>query len=280
MDSLESPHLQRARGAARVGFRRRGEQTVLAELYQQTPCRVLFPDPAAGDPVQAVLVTTSGGLTGGDRIGVAITAGPGTTATATTQAAEKIYRSTGDDCRIDVEIDIAAGAWLEWLPQETILFDRSRLKRRTEVRIEAEGALLAVEIVLFGRVASGETLRQGRLYDGWAIRRGGRLAWADAVALEGDIAALRDAAFGFGAACGYATVMSVGRDAESQVEAMRETLAGTTDQVGVTAINGVLLIRLLDVNAARLRAAAERAVCILRERLAGLPPRLPRVWHV
>jgi urease accessory protein len=291
---LEEPlggvRLQRAIGSARLVVKRRGERSVLAELHQQTPCRVLFPDVEAGDPFQAVMLTTSGGLTGGDRISIRIGAEAGTMATVTTQAAEKIYRSLGPDCHIDVALDVADAAWLEWLPQETILFDRSRLKRRTEAHLAPGASLLAVEIVLFGRTASGEMLNRGRLHDAWFIRRGGALIWADAVALGGDnrggdigggdIRGQRAAPFGFGASCGYATVICAAPAAAGQLEPLRAALAGAAAEIGATVVGGVLLIRLLDPDAGRLRDAAGRAVCILRERLAGLPARLPRVWHV
>ena len=80
--------LQRASGACRVAFDLRGGRTRLADLYQRDPCRVLFPKGEPDDPPQAVLLTTSGGVTGGDRLDMAIEVGPGATAVATTQAAE------------------------------------------------------------------------------------------------------------------------------------------------------------------------------------------------
>src|SRR5215472_13997928 len=114
--------LERGDGAAELVFAGRGPGGGLAHLYQHDPCRVLFPRAEPGHPPTAVLLTTSGGLTGGDRVRLSFAARDGAVATITSQAAEKIYRALDDDCRIDIGIDTGQ-AWLEWLPQETILFD-------------------------------------------------------------------------------------------------------------------------------------------------------------
>ena len=103
--SSRSP-LQRASGESRVVFERRDGQTRLADLYQRDPCRVLFPAPEPGEPPQAVMITTSGGVTDGDSLVMAVEIGPEAGAVATTQAAEKIYRAAkgGGHCGIDVRL--------------------------------------------------------------------------------------------------------------------------------------------------------------------------------
>ncbi len=119
----------------------------------------------------------------------------------TTQAAEKIYRSLGPETRIDIALTVGADAWLEWLPQETILFDRARLARRTGRRGRRTGGSLAGEMLVFGRRRAASAFTRGRLHDRWQVWRDGRLVWADAAAtLDGDIAARLDAPFGFGGA--------------------------------------------------------------------------------
>src|SRR5579859_1329780 len=121
--NVSRPRLQRASGQSRVAFARRDGQTRLADLYQRDPCRVLFPDPEPGEPPQAVLVTTSGGVTDGDSLTMAIEVGPGGEAVAATQAAEKIYRAarSTEHCAMDIALTVGEGATLDWLPQETIL---------------------------------------------------------------------------------------------------------------------------------------------------------------
>ena len=110
--------------------------------------------------------------------------------TLTTTAAEKIYGipmalDAAVGTRIDVGLTVAAGASLEWLPQETILFDRAQLDRQLSATLEPGGRLLMAEMLVFGRLAMGETMRDGLLRDRWRIRRGGRLVLAEELALKG-----------------------------------------------------------------------------------------------
>src|SRR5258707_13650654 len=158
MNAPALPRMQRSSGESRVVFAVRDGATRLTDLYQRDPCRVLFPQPEPGEPPQAVLITTSGGVTDGDSLKMAIEVGPGASAVATTQAAEKIYRAAkgGGHCAIDVAVRVAEGAALEWLPQETIVFQGARLKRRTVAEVAPDGALLACEMGVLGRAASGE----------------------------------------------------------------------------------------------------------------------------
>ncbi|HYD98575.1 MAG TPA: urease accessory protein UreD, partial [Alphaproteobacteria bacterium] len=161
---------QRVDGAARLAYARRGGVSALADLYQRAPCRLLFPDAGPDEPPQAVLLTTSGGLTGGDRLAVAVEVAASAAATVTAQAAEKLYRAGEDDCAVDIALTVGPGAWAEWLMQETILFDGARLRRRTAADIAPGGRLLAVESVVFGRAAMGEDFRRGLLHDSWRVR--------------------------------------------------------------------------------------------------------------
>ena len=94
-------------GAAEIGFIRKQGETRLDHLFQHDPLRVLFPTPAPAEPPCAVLVTTSGGIVGGDHLNVSVSAGPGTTALAMAQAAEKIYWSAGEDSHINVRLSVA-----------------------------------------------------------------------------------------------------------------------------------------------------------------------------
>ncbi|MFT4046471.1 MAG: urease accessory protein UreD [Solimonas sp.] len=279
---------QRVQGTAVLGYRCDAHgRTRLADLYQRAPCRLLFPDAGHDDIAQAVLLTTSGGLTGGDRLDFTLDAGDGTRVALATQAAEKLYRALDGeaDTRVAVRLRVGAGAWVEWLAQETILFDGARLRRQLDVDVAAGGRLLATESVVFGRRAMGEQWTRGLLHDAWRIRRDGRLLWADAQHLAGDVAALRAAPFAFGDASACATLVYAGDDAEARLPLARALLA---DHRGVapgamnaaaTAFNGLLIARLLAGDAAALRRALIRLAGGLRQGIAGLPPCLPRVWY-
>ena len=277
--SLQEP-LQRAHGVLRLEIRQKDGRTALHSVYQQAPCRALMPAVEPGAPLEAVLVNTSGGLVGGDRIESTIAIGPDASAVLAGQAAEKVYRSTGADTEVRTALSVAGGAWLEWLPQETILFDGARLHRLLSIDLAPEARLLAAETVIFGRSARGERFSRGFLHDSWAIRRNGRLAWMDAVRLDGDVEALRSRAFGFGRAAGYATLLHAGPAAASFLPLAREIVAAAPAEGGATLVSGLLLLRFIAEDAARLRSAVAGAVCRLRAEIAGLPASLPRVWQI
>jgi urease accessory protein len=266
--------LERGDGIAEIVFARNG----LARLYQRTPCRVLFPTPEPDDIPMAALLTTSGGLAGGDRLSIAIAAEESARAVIATAAAEKVYRSQGAETRVAVTLRAEPGAWLEWLPQESILFDGARLVRSLTLDIAPSARLLAAETLVFGRIARGERFAKGLLHESWRVRRGGRLVWVDATKLADDVGAALARPAAFGGADAFATALYVGEDAASLLGTARDLAASDTCQGGATVVNGVLLARFLGA-AVGVRAAVMRYVSGLRHAAAGLPPRLPRLWH-
>lgn len=273
--------LPRADGAARLAFERDRTTgaTRLADLYQRPPCRLLFPHVAAGEPPQAVLVTTTGGLTGGDRIDLSVRAGPGAVATVTSQAAEKLYRSAEGETEVALALSVAAGAWLEWLPQETILFQGARLHRDTRAEVAPGGRLLAVETLVFGRHAMGESLTDGALVESWRITCGGALVWADTLRLAGpEMPRLLAHPAAFAGARAYASVLYVGDDAAAFLPAARSWVAGAGRSAGVTVVNGVLLARFLNAEASVLRGQVAAYLAQARATIGGFAETVPRVW--
>ena len=150
-------------------------KTRRAHVHEAGSLRVRCPG-APAEELEAVIINTAGGIAGGDRFALDIAAGQGTRLVVTTAAAEKVYRTLGPDSVIDVKLDVAAGATLAWLPQETILFDRARLSRAASRSIVAPDAqLFLAEAIVFGRSGMGEAVEQGALIDRWRVRRGGKL---------------------------------------------------------------------------------------------------------
>jgi urease accessory protein len=131
-----------------------------------------------------VLINTTGGITGGDTLRWALEAGPETTALVTTQACERVYRSTGEPAAVSTTIEVGADASFFWLPQETILFEGGRLNRTLDIRLAKTARLLALETVILGREAMGETLQGASLHDRWRIRVGDGLIHADDLRLD------------------------------------------------------------------------------------------------
>lgn len=263
----------RAQGAARLAVRSSHAASRIHRLYQQGCAKMRFPA-RSGTMQEAVLINTAGGVTGGDQLDWRIEVGEHASCTALTQACEKAYRSEGEAARIGVSLVIAAGARLDWLPQETILFEDSKLERRFEADLSGDARLLAVEAVILGRRARGETAHGARLTDQWRVRRNGRLIFADALrldrALQDDGPALLE---GAGA---YALVLLADADAESLAERARSTLEQTTSgaRAGVSAFDSKLVCRILAPDGAALRRMLLPLMALLRDAPA------PRLWMV
>ncbi|MBR1222090.1 urease accessory protein UreD [Bradyrhizobium sp. U87765 SZCCT0131] len=260
----------RAVGAVAFDVRASDGVTRRGALHEEGSLRVRFPAPEDAG-LSAVFVNTAGGVAGGDRFDIRIDVGASARLTVTTAAAEKIYRSPGADARLDIALRVASGAHLAWLPQETILFDRARVTRRIDLEIAEGGSLLLCEIVVFGRTAMGERVEQGAFSDRWRLRRDGRLAFAETVRLDGDIAArlARPAVANGGAAIGTALIVP---GDEALVERIREAAGRFGGEVGVSAWNGFAMARFCAQDAARLRAD----MMTVLERAS--PSALPRLW--
>jgi urease accessory protein len=269
---LERPVLARARGSVSLGVAKRGERHAVAELAQAGCGRLLFPAIAAGATLEAVVVNTSGGLTGGDRFEAAIEVGEGARALLTTQACEKIYRSDGSDALVETRLSIERAAYLAWLPQETILFDRARLRRKLDVDMSSDATLRAMEAVLLGRKASGESLTKGLFRDSWRVRRAGKLVFAEETAFEGDLAPTLSAMATLKGSCAYATVLLVAPDAASHLNAARHVLTNEAAEGGISTFDGLCVARLVAQDGAALRR-------VLISLLRALGGEVPRVWH-
>lgn len=270
------------RGEAQLAFRHANGSTILDKNYASDPLRMLFPTPGPADISQAVIATTSGGLVGGDQLSIGITARETAQALVTPQAAEKIYRSNGATSQISVQLRAETDAWLEWLPQETILFDQARLRRDTMVEVGPGGALFAGEMLVLGRLARGERFSTGYVRDAWKVYCDGRLVWADALLLTEDIDAVRAHPAGLDGANTIATAIFVAEDAADRLSMARDIL-GSTDQsvrAGATIVNGILVMRWLSADAQALRAAFGEFWQNFRADVRALPRALPRIWHV
>lgn len=240
-----------------------------AHVHEEGSLRVRFPHRAAS-ALEAVIVNTAGGMTGGDRFSIDLSVAPGASLIACTAAAEKVYRSTGVDAEMAVTLAVGDDARLSWLPQETILFDRSRLKRSIDIDLAAGASLIMAEAVVFGRTAMGETMNEGRFMDRWRVRRAGKLVFADSVRLDGRIADRlgRPAVAAGGNAMATALIAPCHDEAVDTVRALEERFAG---EVGVSAWNGIALVRFCARDGAALRHD-------LITVLAALNATVPRLW--
>lgn len=262
----------RACGSVALAVGQRSGRSVIADLRQEGSLKCLFPRPY-GRTLDAVLVNTAGGITGGDVFGVAATVGAGASLTLTTQAAERAYRAGPDQTGIlKTRITVADGGHVNWVPQETILFDAHALTRRLSVDLAPGATILLCEPLLFGRLAMGETAISGAFDDRIEIRRAGAPLFLDAVRIKGDVTGHLDRPHIANGARAMATVVFVAPNAEARLTKVRSLLPDT----GGTSVIGddVLAIRILARDGFDLRRSLIPVLTHL------LQDDLPRTWMI
>lgn len=264
-----SIRMQRSQGAAHVVMGPRG----LIDLAQRGSAKAMLPRMTAGLP-EIVFLNTSGGLASGDGLSFGVDLRAGARALATTQTAERAYRATAAAARAEVAMSVGPGAWLDWLPQETILYDGARLERDTTVDLAPDAGCLLLEMLVLGRLAMGERPTRLHLRDRRVVRRGGRVIHHDALALDDDALARLGAPALTGGAPALATLAMIGDDAPDRLAAARAALAEPGVTAAASAPPGRLVIRLLAADGWPLRRQINRLLRVLR------PDPLPRIWQV
>lgn len=277
--------LQRTAGEGRIGVHVQAGRTRVRTMHQRENAKIRLPariaqGPGAACGLEAVLINTAGGLTGGDRLSWSIEAGERSALTITTQACEKVYRALGGHALVRSRLKAEAGARLAWLPQETILFEGCGLERTLEADIDASARLLACEAFVFGRSARGERIRNAAVRERWRIRCQGEEIHREALRMSGDIDALLATRAGAGGGCAVATVLLVGDDAADMLTRVRHVLRDSEgDDVagGASALDagptGKLLARIVATDGYNLRKALVPVLGLLNG-----TAELPRIW--
>jgi urease accessory protein len=274
-DSASVSSQPRARGDAKLVSARRGAVSAISELHQSGSMKLLFPR-RRGPSLDAVILNTSGGITGGDRLRLEAKAGYGTHVMLTTQAAERAYRAQpGARGSVTTALRVEPQSRLDWLPQETILFDGSDLVRRTDIDLAPDSHLMFCETLVFGRTAMGERLRNARLTDRITLTRDGALLFADRTMLQGDIETqlgrVACARIGTGAAGAMATLILAHPNAEAALPCIADALPR---QAGIGLIReGLVFGRILAEDGFALRS---HVLPLLR----ALGTTLPRTWTI
>ena len=233
----------RAKGAGNVVVKAVGGATRIEELRQSGSLKLVFPQTHRPD-VEAVIVNTAGGVTGGDRIDIAAELKSGAALTLTTQAAERAYLAqSGEIAEILATIKVGPSARLNWLPQELILFDGSALNRRLSIDLAEDSRLLMVEPIVFGRTAMGEQLNEVSFADHIRITRDGQLQYLDGMRLGKDVVAHLERSAVAGGAKAMVSLVYVAPDAAAHLESVRSFIPDTAG-ASLLAAN-VLVMRLL-----------------------------------
>lgn len=216
-------------------------------------------------------MNTAGGITGGDSFLLTAEAKSGSALTLTTQAAERVYQAQpGMPGKLNSRLHVKRGARINWLPQETILFNGCALDRSLTVDLEEGARLLLAEPLIFGRTAMGETLTDASFSDRIEIRRGGRPLYLDAVQLCGNIQAALDRPFVTAGAVAMASCIYIAPDAETYLTPIRSMLPETA---GASLIGeDVLVARMLAKDSFLLRRSLVPILNLLSQN------NLPRCW--
>ena len=264
-------------------YERRGDRSVLAKREHFGPLRVqrdLYPEGAA--TCHTIIVHPPGGIAGGDSLALTAKLHETSAALLTTPGAGKWYRSTGAIARQTLAFDVAAGAVLEWLPQETIVFDGAVADMNTTVRLRGSGIYIGWEIMCFGRAASGERYLNGNIATRTEITRDGRRLWLEQGRIAGGDA-LFDSPVGMAGHSVCATLIAAGVDLTGEagnavIEACREVQFGAEALAGITRLPGVTIARWLGDSSEDTRRYFAALWMKLRPALKNADATLPRIW--
>ncbi len=272
LDGFQEVRLQRSRGEALVAMDLRGGRTRLVTLQQSGSAKAMLPR-VSGPVPEVVFLNTSGGLTGGDRLTYGLRVGDGARVCATTQTAERGYSSLGAAAEVNVNATIGAQGRLDWLPQETLLYEDTILVRRTVFDLSGNAECLIAESIVLGRQAMGEVPKRASLSDHRMVRRAGRPVWAETLAFDARVLAASGTPAMLDGTRAMAVVVLIAAAAADAVSAVRSVLGEPDCEAAASGWDGKCVVRLLARDGWPLKRQLARVLAVL----TGKP--LPRVWQ-
>jgi urease accessory protein len=278
MGNPSDKDLQRSDGAGRVVVSGSENGTRIIDVFQRSPIRIMFPRDGGAAAEEAVFINTAGGVAGGDKLESGVTALANASIAVTSQAAEKIYRALNEPARVVTKLKACANAKLAWLPQETIIFNRGRVSRQTEIEVSSGSELLALEWLVLGRAAQGEKMAGGHITESWRVMKDGRLIWADSFRVTDEMfphlhrkALLSDCK-------AFATLIYFGPDLETRLELLRNIASSIACQCAPTSVSGLIIVRFAASDSFDLRVALCSFLQQFSEELGPGPFRVPKMW--
>jgi urease accessory protein len=270
--------LQRADGCGRVVLIGSENGTRIEDVFERSPIRIMFPRTGHRAVEEAVLINTAGGIAGGDQLECSVAALPGASIAVTSQAAEKVYRALYEPARIATRLKAQESAKLAWLPQETIVFNRARLHRATEIELFFGAELLALEWLVLGRAAHGEVVVGGNITDSWRVKIDGRLIWADSFRITDEIFphVTRKALL---ANCkAVATLIYFGPYLEKRLDFLREIIPSLGCNCAVTLASGLIVVRFAAEESSDLKLALRNFLQQFGPEIGSGPFQVPKMW--
>lgn len=270
--------LERASGAGRVVLTGEAAGARIAEIYQKFPIGLLFPKVDDHACKNIVIINSSGGVAGGDRLEIEVAALNHASVSVTTQAAEKIYRALDRPARISTKLKAFENAKLAWLPQETIVFNGARFARQTEIDLCSGAEIIALEWLVLGRIESGEEVLSGCILDSWRIRLDGRLVWADGFLVADEMFAHlhRMALLSRWKAIG--TLIYFGPCLHARLGILREIAASLDCQCAATIVGAIIIVRVAAAAGADLKRGLRSLLNRFSLELGPGPFGVPKMW--
>jgi urease accessory protein len=264
-------------GQLDLRFQVAGDKTILSRSYGVAPLKVqrpFYPEPAI---CHTVILHSAGGMVGGDRLSSRIDLAPGSQALMTTAAAAKIYRSTGAVAQQQIAIELGANAYLEWLPQDTIIFNQAQYQQNLRVNLAAGAVFCGWEIVRLGRSARQETFTAGSWQNALEVWQGGRPLWIDRQRLTGDQWQSGQATAGQPI---LGLLVWLGGTVNSSIVDQVRALGPTQElDWGATALAGGLVCRYRGSDRQAVQAWFVAVWDLLRRQYRQRPACPPRVWQ-
>jgi urease accessory protein len=258
-----------------LGFEPRAARTVLAKRIHRGPLVVQRPFYPEGDVCHTYVIHPPGGVVGGDSLTLDVEVGNAAHALITTPASAKFYRSAGPTATQTQTLRVRAGGVLEWLPQDTILYDGCRVQSLTRAELEPGAGFIGWEVVCLGRPASGDHYRYGSCRQRLELWRAGEPLLLERSHLDGGSAVL-DAPWGLAGHRVMGTLVAAGADAAAR-DALREVVPAHA-MAGVSLMADILVYRVLATQAQAVLQTFTAAWKVLRPVLFGRPACEPRVW--
>lgn len=264
-----------------LGFERRADATILAHRSHFGPLRVQKPLYPEGPGVcHTLLLHPPAGIAGGDELEIVAAVADQAHALLTTPGAGKWYRSAGLWASQRLNFEVGAGAVLEWLPQESIVFDGALANMQTRVVLAENASFIGWEVLCLGRRASGEHFSSGAMNLSIRIEREGKPIWLERGMLEGGSKLLHSPA-GLAGFSVSATLLATGGGLDSELLAACRKLVPqeANAQYGVTLLPEVIVVRYLGHSSEAARAWMIALWSLLRPAMIGREVLIPRIWN-
>jgi urease accessory protein len=275
---LSDKDLQRAAGCGSIVLSGSENGTRIVDIFQRSPIRIVVPQIDGSALKEVVLVNTAGGIAGGDRLEFSVTALSSASMAVSSQAAEKVYRALSEPAQINTQLRACAAAKLAWLPQETIVFNRARINRKTEIDVSSGAEVLALEWLVMGRAAHGEMMTSGQIRDDWRVKKDGRLIWAEGFRTTDEVFTQlhRKALLSNCKAVG--TLIYFGPDLDTRLKCFRHIASSLECHCAATSIGGLLIVRFAAAVLSELRLALRNALQQFSRETGPGPFRVPKLW--